>query len=113
MYTYPKTRPPPVSQILQWAGDDFNITLSNIYANLLSPFTDVVCLFLSGFGGLSGIADFIATWLNSFSNRSACIAANVAYEILKTAKCDLIDAFCLVDPGDYFALIIMFVQLVQ
>ena len=102
MYTYPKTRPPPVSQILQWAGDDFNITLSNIYANLLSPFTDVVCLFLSDFGGLSSIADFIATWLNSFSNRSACIAANVAYEILKTAKCDLIDAFFLGRPWRFF-----------
>jgi hypothetical protein len=60
----------PVSQNLQWAGDDLNVTLSNIYANLLSPFTDIVCLFLSDFGGLASIADFIALWLNSFSNRS-------------------------------------------
>jgi len=60
----------PVSQNLQWAGDDLNITLSNIYANLLSPFTDIVCLFLSDFCGLASIADFIALWLNSFRNRS-------------------------------------------
>lgn len=60
----------PVSQNLQWAGDDLNFTLSNIYANLLSPFTDVVCLFLSDFGSLARIADSIALWLNCFNNRS-------------------------------------------
>lgn len=60
----------PVSHNLQWAGDDLNFTLSNIYANLLSPFTDVVCLFLSDFGSLARIADFITLWLNCFSNHS-------------------------------------------
>ncbi|KFY04385.1 hypothetical protein V491_09370, partial [Pseudogymnoascus sp. VKM F-3775] len=60
----------PVSQNLQWAGDNLNVTLSNIYANLLGPFTDVVCLFLSDFGGLASIVDFVALWLNCFTNRS-------------------------------------------
>jgi hypothetical protein len=60
----------PVSQNLPWVGDDLNVALLNIYANLLSPFTDIVCLFLSDFGGLASIADFIALWVNTFSNQS-------------------------------------------
>ncbi|KAM3066494.1 hypothetical protein ACMFMG_011992 [Clarireedia jacksonii] len=59
-----------VSQNLPWARDDLNVALSNIYTNLLSPFTDVVCLFLSDFGGLASITHFIALWLDSFSNHS-------------------------------------------
>jgi hypothetical protein len=60
----------PASQNLQWVGDDLNVALYNIYATLLSPFTDVISLFLSDFGGLARIADFIALWLNTFSNQS-------------------------------------------
>jgi hypothetical protein len=60
----------PISQNLQWVGDNLNVALSNIYANLLSPFTDIVCLSLSDFGGLARIADFISIWLSNFSSQS-------------------------------------------
>ena len=113
MYTYPKTRPPPVSQILQWAGDDFNITLSNIRESIEPLHRRCLSIsvwfwwFVRHCRFHSDVAQQLQQPLSVHRGKW------VAYEILKTAKCDLIDAFCLVDPGDYFALIIMFVQLVQ
>lgn len=59
-----------ISQNLPWAGGNLNVALLHIYAKLLSPFTDVVCLFLSDFGGVAKVVEFISAWLETCSNRS-------------------------------------------
>jgi hypothetical protein len=58
------------SQHLPWIGSDLNNALSSIYARLLSPFTDVVCLFMADFGEVAKVADFIAVWLSVFKSSS-------------------------------------------
>lgn len=58
-----------ISQTLPRAGDDLNVALLHIYANLLNPFVDVVCLFLSDFGGMAKVVEFIAAWLKICNNQ--------------------------------------------
>ncbi|KAH8798354.1 hypothetical protein F5884DRAFT_870284 [Xylogone sp. PMI_703] len=59
------------SRDIKWVGHSINTALWNIYANLFSAFTDVVCLLSSDFRGESGIVDFICTWLNTAASRSS------------------------------------------
>lgn len=54
-----------ISQSLPCAGDDINVALLHIYANLLNPFVDVVCLFLSDFGEMAKIVELISGWLEN------------------------------------------------
>lgn len=40
-----------------------------LYAKLLAPFSNVICFFSDDFGGLSAVAQVLALWLLSLSNR--------------------------------------------
>lgn len=53
-------------------GDAIQLSTGNLtgavqamYSRLLSPFADVVCIFLSDFSGIAELVDFISTWIQN------------------------------------------------
>ncbi|KAI6080171.1 hypothetical protein F4821DRAFT_266146 [Hypoxylon rubiginosum] len=58
-------------EVIGWAADDETAALPAVYARVLSPFADIVCVFLSDFHGLAGLVQFLAAWLRHVDESSS------------------------------------------
>jgi hypothetical protein len=50
---------------------DTKILAHLVYSKLISPFSTIICLFADDLGGTRAVADILASWLISLSNRSS------------------------------------------
>ena len=58
---------------VDWQPQNFDIA-HILYARLIAPFTDVVCIFADDFGGLEKVATFLVNWLKLGSPSSLSVA---------------------------------------
>ncbi|KAI6080481.1 hypothetical protein F4821DRAFT_251478 [Hypoxylon rubiginosum] len=58
-------------EVIGWAADDETAALPAVYARVLSPFADMVCVFLSDFHGLAGLVRFLSAWLRHVDESSS------------------------------------------
>lgn len=59
-----------------------------VYAKLIAPFSTVICFFADDFGGLQIVAEVLAVWLRSFSNRPSDLPLTTNPRILILTRCD-------------------------
>ena len=66
-----------------------HVTLAHmVYSKLIAPFSTVICFFAEDFGGLPVVAEMLAFWLLSFSNRPSDLPPTTHPRVLILTQSD-------------------------
>jgi hypothetical protein len=63
-------------------GLDANTLGHLVYSKLISPFSTIICMFADDLGGTRAVADILASWLISLSNRSSDLPVSTYPRVL-------------------------------
>ena len=63
---------------IDWLEGRLETAVHAVYSRLLSPFLDVVCLFLSDFSGMSELVSFVSAWIKSASISPSLVLPRLA-----------------------------------
>ncbi|KAL6359138.1 hypothetical protein LRP88_07355 [Fusarium phalaenopsidis] len=64
--------------VIEWdQGPQAPHRLATIYSRLLSPFFDVVCIFLSSFPSIDAFGDYLASWVSAHATHNSKGALNI------------------------------------
>ena len=63
-------------------GLDTNTLAHLVYSKLISPFSTIICFFADDLGGTRVVADILASWLISLSNRSSDLPVSTYPRVL-------------------------------
>lgn len=70
---------------LTWQPQDRGL-LQSLYARLMAPFTDVICIFAADFSGLRDVASFLVRWVRSGSPSSLPVTVRPRVIIVVTEE---------------------------
>lgn len=59
-----------------------------VYSKLISPFSNVICLFADDLGGTEAVTEMLASWVISLSNRSPDLPASTLPRVLILKLCE-------------------------